>query len=176
MGALQGLLAAVLTGLLPPLYLVLGTHRGWWGEGRMGRQDRVKAAPGLLALVTAGTALLFMTGVPTLVLAMVIALLAVLAAGGAVTMVWQVSEHTAVAAGASTVMVLSRLATSQEPFQYTPAWGLTPAGWAWPVLLALVVVLVSWSRVQLRCHTPAQVVVGVGLGATVGGAVFTALT
>ncbi|MEJ8672835.1 phosphatase PAP2 family protein [Streptomyces sp. MS1.AVA.1] len=32
--------------------------------------------------------------------------------------------------------------------------------------------MIGWSRIRLRCHTPAQVTVGAIMGAAVGGVVF----
>jgi membrane-associated phospholipid phosphatase len=43
------------------------------------------------------------------------------------------------------------------------------------LVTAPLVVLVGWSRVRLADHTPAQVVVGAMVGATVAGGVFSAL-
>ena len=70
----------------------------------------------------------------------------------AVTHFWKVSFHAAVAAGTATILVLL----------FGAAWSL-----AW-----LVVAAIAWSRVYLRSHTPAQVVVGITLGALAAGPVY----
>ena len=63
-----------------------------------------------------------------------------------VTLVWKLSIHAAVVAGAVTILV--------------QVFGL-------PLLvLAPLVALVCWSRVALRDHTPAQTVAGAALGAS----------
>ena len=65
------------------------------------------------------------------------------------------SIHTAVAAGALVILVLV---------------------YGWPlVVTAPLVAAVGWSRVALKDHTVAQVVVGALVGAAVAGGVFAAL-
>jgi len=68
-----------------------------------------------------------------------------------VTLLWKISVHVAVVAGAVVILVL--------------VFG--------PLLLVLapLVALVGWARVEVADHTPAQVTAGRGLGATVAAVV-----
>jgi membrane-associated phospholipid phosphatase len=79
-------------------------------------------------------------------------MLAGLVASTLVTLVWKVSFHAAVVAGAAVVLVAV----------FGPALAV----------LAPLVALVGWSRVASGDHSPAQVVVGVLLGAAVSATVF----
>ncbi|MFD4567583.1 hypothetical protein ACFWOX_24895 [Streptomyces sp. NPDC058467] len=152
-GACWGLLAAVFTSVLPSVILGLGERRNYWGDRHVRRrQDRLVAGPLVLACVTAGTALLYALGAPGTVRALVAAMLAVLLVLLLITFWWKVSVHSAVAAGAVTVL---------SAVYGTGALALAP-----------LVVLIGWSRVRLRCHTAAQVTVGVLVGAGVAGPLF----
>lgn len=86
-------------------------------------------------------------------MALVVAMLAGLAVALAVTAFWKISVHTAVAGGTVSVLVLT----------YGSAVALT----------APLVALIGWSRVELRDHTPMQVLVGGIVGASVAAMVFT---
>ncbi|WP_406411296.1 hypothetical protein [Streptomyces sp. NBC_01614] len=148
-----GLSAAVFTAVLPTVFLRFGERRNYWGDRKVRRrQDRVVAAPGVLASVIVGTVLLFVLGAPSEVSALVAAMLAVLLALLVITFSWKVSVHSAVAAGAIAILV--------------SVFG------PWAGLLVPLVALIGWSRIRLRCHTPAQVAVGAIMGAAVGGVVF----
>jgi membrane-associated phospholipid phosphatase len=68
---------------------------------------------------------------------------------------WKISIHSAVAAGAVVTLAVV----------YGP--------WLW--LLGLLVVLVCWSRVELRDHTTGQVIGGSFLGVLIGGFYFALL-
>jgi len=72
-----------------------------------------------------------------------------------VTLLWKISVHVAVVAGAVVILVL--------------VFG--------PLLLVLgpLVALVGWARVEVADHTPAQVIAGSGLGAAVAAVVFVLL-
>ena len=108
-----------------------------------------------IASVLVGLALLNAWGAPRDLVALVAAMAVGLATSLLVTLVWKVSVHTAVVAGAVAILVL--------------VFG--------PTLLALapLVALVGWARVEVGDHTPAQVVAGAGLGATVAAVVFSLL-
>ncbi|MCL7427124.1 hypothetical protein [Streptomyces sp. YS415] len=152
-GAQWGLFAAVFTSVLPSVILSLGERRSYWSDRHVRqRQERLVAGPVVLASVCAGTGLLYGLGGARVVCALVAAMLTVLIALMAITFFWKVSVHCAVAAGA--LAVLASL--------YGPAWALS----------APLVVLIGWSRVRLRCHTIAQVMVGAGVGAVVAGTTF----
>ena len=99
--------------------------------------------------------LLVIGGAPRELVALVAAMLVGLVSSLLVTLAWKISIHTAVVAGAVVILVL--------------VFG--------PLLLLLVplVGLVSWARVELSDHSPAQVAAGAGLGALVAGIVFSLL-
>ncbi|WP_405590262.1 hypothetical protein [Streptomyces sp. NBC_01092] len=155
-GLRWGALAALFTAVLPTLILHLGERRRYWGDRHVRRrQDRIVAAPGVLASVLTGTALLYALDAPVAVVALVTAMVAVLLALLVITFFWKVSVHSAVASGA-----LAVLATVFGP---------------WTFVLAPLVVLIGWSRVRLRCHTVGQVAVGVLIGAAVSTPLYTYL-
>ncbi|TRV73058.1 hypothetical protein FKN01_28505 [Streptomyces sp. 130] len=148
-----GAFAALFTAVGPTLILHVGERRRLWGDRHVRRrQDRIVAAPGVLASVLAGTALLYAGDAPVAVAALVTAMVAVLLVLLAITFFWKVSVHSAVASSA-----LSILVTVFGP---------------WMLVLAPVVVLIGWSRVRLRCHTVGQVAVGMVTGAAVSAPLF----
>ena len=65
---------------------------------------------------------------------------------------FKISLHAAVSAGAAVILAIA----------YGP----------WLLALGLLVVLVAWSRVELRDHTTPQVVSGAALGLLTGGTVY----
>ncbi|MER6917005.1 hypothetical protein ABT354_35620 [Streptomyces sp. NPDC000594] len=154
-GALWGALTALVTGVVPPLLIEAGCRRGSWGGGLTERRDRLAAAPWILAPVAAGAVLLPLLGAPREMTALVVAMAAVLLALAAITTVWKVSAHSAVAAGASAVLILG--------------YG------SWMLPLTVVTAATAWSRIRLGRHTPAQVVVGVTVGAAAAGTTFSLL-
>ncbi|WP_405624842.1 hypothetical protein OG933_01085 [Streptomyces sp. NBC_00016] len=148
-----GLLAAVFTSVLPSVILRQGERRSYWSDRHVRqRQERLVAGPVVLASVVTGTGLLYGLEATRDVRALVAAMLAVLLVLLAITFLWKVSVHSAVAAGA--LAVLASL--------YGPWWALS----------APLVALIGWSRVRLRCHTIAQVAVGACVGAAVSNAAF----
>lgn len=105
--------------------------------------------------VLAGLALLATLGAPRGLVALVAAMAVGLAASTTVTLFWKISVHTAVNAGAVTILVLV----------FGP--GL--------LVLAPAVALVGWSRVEVEEHSPLQTVGGAVLGAVVAAGVFVLL-
>lgn len=148
-----GMVAAVFTAVLPTLILRFGEHRQYWGDRHVRRrQDRIVAAPGVMASVITGTALLHRFDAPVEVTALVTAMVAVLLALLVITFFWKVSVHSAVASGAFTILAMV----------FGP----------WLLVLAPLVVLIGCSRIRLRCHTAGQVSVGFLIGAAVSSPVF----
>lgn len=148
-----GMLAALFTAVLPTLILGFGARRQYWGERHVRRrEDRIVAAPGVMASVITGTALLYGLDAPRAITALMTAMLTVLLALLVVTFFWKVSVHSAVASGAVAIL--------------TSVFGLEV------LVLAVVVVLIACSRVRLRCHTVGQVAVGAFIGVAVGAPVF----
>jgi len=97
------------------------------------REKRPKVILAILGSVLAGVVLMVVLGAPRELLALMAAMAAGLVVTLAITLVWKVSMHAAVAAGTAVILVL--------------VFG--------PVLNALwgVVALIGWSRVALRDHT-----------------------
>ncbi|MGW2509900.1 hypothetical protein ACWC0A_10805 [Streptomyces scopuliridis] len=148
-----GLFAAVFTAVLPTLILRFGERRQYWGDRHVRRrQDRIVAAPGVMASVITGTGLLHGLEAPAEVTSLVMAMLAVLLALLVITFFWKVSVHSAVASGALVIL--------------TSVFG------PWMLALTPLVVLIGWSRIRLRCHTVGQVTVGALIGAAVSAPVF----
>ncbi|MGW0854943.1 hypothetical protein [Streptomyces sp. NPDC002690] len=155
-GAGWGLLAGVFCGGLPIAYVVAGVRRGRWSDKHLKiREQRWTPLFVTLGSVLVGTGLLLALDAPREVVALVAAMIAGLLLTMVVTVWWKVSVHTAVASGAAVVITVAY-------------------GW-WAALLLLGVAAVGWSRVSLRDHTTAQVVVGAFLGGTAAAAVFAGL-
>ncbi|MFE1828168.1 hypothetical protein [Streptomyces yangpuensis] len=142
-----GLLAALFCGVVPIGIITVGVRRGALTDQhiRVRRQRVVPMALSLLSVVV-GVVLLRVLGAPVPVFALVVAMLVGLVSSLLVTVVWQISIHMSVAGG--TVMIL-----------------LLVFG---PVVLpaAAVAAAVGWSRLELRAHTPAQLIAGTALGGT----------
>lgn len=148
-----GLLAALFCGVIPILFIKWGERRGHWGDRHVRRrQDRLLVIPGIMASVAACVTLMATLDAPREMIALIAAMLVTLIAILAITTVWKVSVHTAVSSGALAMLALA----------YGP-WALA----AYPL-----VALVGWSRVELRDHTLAQVLVGTALGAATAAPVF----
>ena len=151
-----GLLAALFASLVPFLYIVRGVRRGRLTDHHV-RVREQRPLPLLVGIgsVLLGLALLASWGAPRELVALVAAMAVGLASSLLVTLVWKLSIHTAVVAGAVVILVL--------------VFG--------PALLALapLVGLVCWARVAVRDHTPAQTIAGAALGATVATVVFSLL-
>jgi hypothetical protein len=152
-GLAWGLLASVFAAVIPYAMVWYGVRRGNLSDRHIGvREQRTKPLTLSLVSVLVGLALLGLLGAPRELIALVVALFV----GGLVATVinhfWKLSVHASVAAGSTTVLVLT--------------FG--------PVLLAtaIVVAAVGWSRVRLRDHTTSQVVTGTVIGAVVTGVVF----
>ena len=151
-----GILAALFASFVPFMYIVRGVRRGRLTDHhvRVREQRRLPLLVGI-ASVLVGLTLLALWGAPRDLVALVASMAVGLSSSLLVTLVWKLSIHTAVVAGAVTILVL--------------VFGL-------PLLvLAPLVALVCWARVAVGDHTPAQTIAGVGLGATVAAVVFSLL-
>jgi membrane-associated phospholipid phosphatase len=153
-----GIVSAVFAAIIPVLLIKRGVHAGRWADRHLGvRSHRLVVMVLILASVAVGIGLMAAGHAPRAVIALTVAMFTTLAALAVVTLRWKISVHTAVAAGATTMLA------SQLP----------PAAVA---ILAVVVAAVGWSRVALRDHTLAQTIAGGILGALVAGLVYTSLT
>ena len=151
-----GVLAALFASFVPFLYIVRGVRRGRLTDHhvRVREQRRLPLLIGVASVVI-GLTLLALWGAPRELVALVASMVVGLASSLLVTLVWKISIHTAVVAGAITILVLV---------------------FGWPLLvLTPLAALVCWARVAVRDHTPAQTVAGVALGATVAAVCFSLL-
>ena len=143
-----GALAALFVCVLPLLVLLVLVRLGKVTDHHV--SDRKQRAPVLLmalGCIAAGLLVLTAVDAPPSVTAMVLAVVGGVAVLAAVSPFWKMSGHAAAVSCAAVVLVLM-------------------LGAAWAPLL-LLVPAVSWSRVVLRAHTPAQVLAGSLFGGVV---------
>jgi membrane-associated phospholipid phosphatase len=155
-GLLWGLLAALFTAVLPALFISYGVRHGRWGDRNVGaRRPRLVVLAFITASVAAGLIVLLVFGAPRLLTGYLAFMLASVAVLAAITTVWKISIHCAVASGSVAIL----------------AFTLGPL-----VLPAYAFVgLLCWSRVAVKDHTVAQVVAGAVLGAGAAGLAYTLL-
>ena len=155
-GGWWGLVAALFCSVIPFGYIVVGVLRGRLTDHHIDlrEQRRIPLAFGVASVLT-GLVLLVAVSAPRDLVALVAAGAVGLGVCATVNHWWKMSIHTAVAAGALVILVLV---------------------YGWPLAAtAPLVAAVGWSRVALKDHTVAQVVVGALVGAAVAGGVFSAL-
>lgn len=155
-GVAWGAFGALFTAVLPMLFITYGVKRGHWGDKHVGaRTARLIVMPAVLASVLLGIGLMAVLHAPRAMIALVATMLITLAALTAVTLVWKISVHQSVSAGACAVLIQV----------YGP----------WMLLGYALVVLVGWSRIELGDHTRNQVIAGTLLGTLVAAATFALL-
>jgi membrane-associated phospholipid phosphatase len=141
-----GLLAAFFAAVLPTLFITRGIARGHWDDRNVGaRRPRLIVLAFILASITAGLAVLSVFGAPPELTWYFGCMLGSVAMLAAITTVWKISIHCAVASGSATILSLL----------FGPPLMLTYS----------LVALTAWSRVELKDHTTAQVIAGAVLGA-----------
>jgi membrane-associated phospholipid phosphatase len=144
-GLAWGALAALFAGVLPMVFISRGVRDGRWDDRYVGaKRPRLIVLTFIIASVAAGLALLIGLGAPGELTGYFGCMLGSVAVLAAITTVWKISIHCAVAAGSVTIIALL----------------LGP--WAAPAYL--LVALTAWSRVVLKDHTTLQVVAGSLLG------------
>jgi membrane-associated phospholipid phosphatase len=151
-----GLIAALFIAVLPTVFISHGVRRGRWSDRTVGEQrPRLIVLAFITASVAAGLIVLIAGGAPRLLTGYLAFMLASVAALAAITTVWKISIHCAVASGSVALLA----------FTYGP-----------PVLAGYgLVALLGWSRVALKDHTVAQVVAGCVLGAGAAALAYAAL-
>ncbi len=152
-GAAWGLAAALLTFLVPVLYVRHQIKRQRIANHNVRLREQ-RLVPLLLSAVWIVLALtvLSVAGAPRDLRALLIALTAGLVSFALITVVWKISFHVAVTAGI--VVILSMV------------FG------AMMLVLVPLVALVGWARITLEDHTWLQVIVGGVAGAVIAGTVF----
>lgn len=145
-GLVWGLVAALFAAVLPTLFITRGVARGRWNDRNVSaKRPRLLVLSFMLASVTAGLVVLAALGAPpelTWYFGCMLGSVGVLAA---ITTVWKISIHCAVASGSATILSM----------MFGPRLLLT----------YLLVALTAWSRAALKDHTTAQVIAGCVLGA-----------
>ncbi len=144
-----GAVAALFAGVLPMAFIKRGIKRGQWDDRNVGaRGPRLAVLAFIAASVAVGLAVLLSLGAPTELSGYIGCMLGSVAVLAAITTVWKISIHCAVASGSVTLLALL----------YGP----------WLLPAYLLVALTGWARVRVRDHTVAQVVAGSVLGAVAG--------
>lgn len=151
-GMALGLVAFFFAGGLPYGLVLIGVRRGLLTDHHISRREQRPLIMAIaLASVVVGLLVLRWLDAPRALFALVVAMVAGLAVALAITSFWKISIHAASAAG--TVACLAILVSP------------------WWLLLAPLVVLTGWARVEIRDHTPVQVSVGAIVGAGVAAGV-----
>jgi hypothetical protein len=152
-----GLVSALFASLLPFALLSYWVRRGRLADRRLRhRHQRPFMMIVALASIVFGLVLLLALGASRELLALVAAMITGLATTLLVTLKWKISIHAAVAAGTTVILALV----------FGPQLLL---------VVAPVVALVAWSRVELGEHTGAQAAAGVGVGALGAASVYSLL-
>jgi membrane-associated phospholipid phosphatase len=142
--------------VLPTLFISYGVRRGQWSDRNVGaRRPRLLVLAFIIASVGIGLILLLVLGAPRLLTGYLAFMLASVAVLAAITTVWKISIHCAVASGSVAILA----------FTYGP---LVLCGYA-------LVALLGWSRVTVKDHSVAQVVAGAVLGAGAAALAYAAL-
>ncbi|MDT0532997.1 phosphoesterase PA-phosphatase [Micromonospora sp. DSM 115977] len=152
-GLAWALVGSLFCSVIPNSLIWWGVRRGRLTDHHIRRREqrRRPLAYGLLSVLV-GLAVMIGFGAPRPVLAMVVVMFALGLAVTVVNLVWKLSIHAAVAAGAAAVLVI----------EFGPAL----------LASAPVVALVGWSRVRLRDHTVGQVAAGTVVGTLIAAPTF----
>ena len=156
MAVLWGAIAALFASVLPYALILRGVRRGRLSDKNISlREQRIRFGVVGITSILLGLVLLAAFDAPAELVALVASIAVGVACGWVITLWWKISVHTAIAAGAATVLLL--------------VFG--------PALLAVwpLVAVIAWSRVQVGDHTTAQVLAGVALGVVVNATVFSLL-
>jgi membrane-associated phospholipid phosphatase len=145
-GLAWGGVAALFAGVLPAVFISRGVRSGRWADRYVGaKRPRLIVLSFIIGSVTVGLALLVGFGAPRELSGYIGCMLGSVAVLAAITTVWKISIHCAVAAGSVTILAL----------------------FFGPRVLPgyLLVALTAWSRIVVKDHTTAQVIAGSVLGA-----------
>jgi membrane-associated phospholipid phosphatase len=152
-GLAWGVVASLFAAVLPMAFINRGVKRGRWDDRNVGaKRPRLIVLSFILASVAVGLALLAGLGAPGELSGYIACLLGSVAVLATITTVWKISIHCAVASGSVTILGLLF------------GWWLAPA--------YLLVALTGWSRIVLKDHSTAQVIMGSLLGAVAAVATY----
>lgn len=152
-GMAWGVVGALFAAIIPITFIKYGIRKGYWGDRHVGAKPaRLVVMAVILLSVATGIALMISAGAPRTMIALIVSMLVTLAILTVITFAWKISVHQAVSAGACAMLVQT--------------YG------AWLAVGFLLVVVVGWSRVELRDHTRNQVIAGTILGTIVAATVF----
>ncbi|TWP47403.1 hypothetical protein FKR81_32330 [Lentzea tibetensis] len=149
---LWGLVVGVTGSIIPMIVIVRGAKNGKWDSHHVtNREGRVVPFIACTSSLAGGIAILVLGGSPNEMIVLASTMFATLVVSVVITfgLNFKLSMHAGVAAGAVLILMAA----------YGP----------WLVLLSAAVALVAWSRVRLRDHTIAQVLVGALVGVVAGG-------
>lgn len=151
-GLALGLVAVLFAGGIPYAIVLIGVRRGHLTDHHISRREqRPPIMVFALASVLVGLMVLSWLDAPRDLFALLASLVVGNVLALPITSFWKISIHAA--AAAATVVSLAIL--------------LSP----WSLLLVPLVVLTGWARVEIRDHTPGQVVAGATVGAVVAAGV-----
>ncbi|MFE4055019.1 hypothetical protein ACFXP3_01710 [Streptomyces sp. NPDC059096] len=152
-GIAWGMIGALFAAVVPITFINYGVRKGHWGDRHVGAKPaRLIVMAVILLSVTVGILLMVVADAPRTMTALIFSMLVTLAILAAITFAWKISVHQAVSAGACAMLVQT----------YGP----------WMLFGFLLVIIVGWSRIELRDHTRNQVIAGTILGTIVAAAVF----
>jgi membrane-associated phospholipid phosphatase len=144
-----GAVAALFAGVLPTAFISRGVRSGRWEDRYVGaKRPRLIVLTFITVSVATGLIVLIGFGAPGELTGYLGCMLGSVALLAAITTIWKISIHCAVASGSVTILTLL----------FGP----------WLVPAYLLVALTAWSRVVLKDHTAAQVIAGSVLGALAG--------
>jgi hypothetical protein len=151
-GLALGLVATFFLVGFPYGLVLIGVRRGRLTDHHISvREQRPRMMAIALASVVSGLLVLRWLGAPRALFALMASMVAGLAVALAITSFWKISIHAGGAAG-----TVTSLAILVSP---------------WWLLVAPLVVLTGWARVEIRDHTLVQVIVGAVVGAVVSSGV-----
>ena len=156
-GLALGLVAFFFAGGLPYGLVLIGVRRGLLTDHHISRREQRPPVMAIaLASVVCGLLVLRWLDAPRALFALMAAMVAGLVVALAITSFWKISIHAATAAG-----TVASLAILVSP---------------WWLIASPLVVLTGWARVEIRDHTPVQVLVGAIVGAVVAADVLWLVT
>ena len=156
-GLAWGAVAALFAGVLPMAFIKRGVSLGRWDDRNVGAKGpRLIVLAFILGSVAVGLGLLVGFGAPTELSGYFGCMLGSVAMLAAITTVWKISIHCAVASGSVTILTLL----------FGP----------WLIPAYLLVALTGWSRVVVKDHSTAQVITGSLLGLVAAVATYAIIT